>query len=237
MQNEVIRQACLSDLDVVTELEAACFPPAEAANRAAFSMRLNAFPHCFWLLEREGQLCAMIGGMTTDYRDLCDAMYEDVSLYAAHGKWLMLFGVATHPKCQHQGYASKLMQRVISDVQERGCAGIVLTCNAELLPFYERFGFVSEGESASQHGGAVWYQMRLDFAAFYKSCIMKGEETHFNLKGRQYLLYGWEQCDGYVLNLADAQGEIIWQTPPMTRSECADAFLAAMEMQSGFVRS
>ena len=231
MQNEVIRQAATADLDAVTALEAACFPPAEAADMNAFSMRLNAFTHCFWLLEQQGTLCAMIGGMTTDCHDLCDAMYEGTALYAAQGKWLMLFGVATHPDHQHQGLASRLMGCVISDAQERDCAGIVLTCKEELLTFYARFGFVSEGESASQHGGAVWYQMRLDFADYCKCCILNGEETHIFLNGEKHLLYGWEQCDGYVLNLADASGEIVWQTPPMTRSKCADAFLAYMKKQ------
>ena len=83
MQNETIRQAVTSDLEAVTALEAACFPPAEAASKDAFSMRLQTFPQCFCLLERDGQLCAMIGGMTTDQPDLCDAMYEGTSLYTA----------------------------------------------------------------------------------------------------------------------------------------------------------
>ena len=134
---------------------------------------------------------------------------------------------------------AEAMRRYQEGVERMDCPGVLLAQTQVFdefwkLPFYERFGFVSEGESASQHGGAVWYQMRLNFAAFYKSCIMKGEETHVILNGEKCQLYGWEQCDGYVLNLADAQGEIIWQTPPMTHRECADAFLAAMEKQSGF---
>ncbi len=221
MQTEIIRQAVISDLDAVTALEAACFPPAEAASKEAFSMRLQTFPHCFWLLEQNGQLCAMIGAMTTDTANLCDAMYEGTSLYSEHGNWLMLFGVATRPEVQHRGLASRLMQQVIGDAQKRGCLGIVLTCKAELLPFYARFGFVNEGVSGSVHGGAVWYQMRLDFSDCLKQCILQGEETHFYLHGRRVLLYGWEQCDGFVLNIADAEGEILWQTAPAGREQCA----------------
>ena len=66
MPNKTIRQAVISDLEAITALESACFPPAEAAGKDAFSMRLQTFPQCFWLLERDGQLFAMIGGMTTD---------------------------------------------------------------------------------------------------------------------------------------------------------------------------
>lgn len=100
-----------------------------------------------------------------------------------------------------------------------------------MIPFYARFGFVSEGKSPSQHGGSVWYQMRLDFAVFYRHCILQGEETQVCLHAETYLLYGWEQCDGYVLTIANANGETVWQTPPMTRAKCADAFLAYMKNQ------
>ena len=161
----------------------------------------------------------MIGGMTTDQPDLCDAMYEGTSLYAEHGNWLMLFGVVTHPEVQHQGLASKLMRQVIEDTQKRGCLGIVLTCKEELLPFYASFGFVNEGVSVSVHGGAVWYQMRLDHSARLERCILQGEETHFYLHGRRVLLYGWEQCNGFVLNIAGAAGEILWQTAPQSREQ------------------
>ena len=103
----------------------------------------------------------MINGMTTNENDLCDEMYSGTDMYAAHGKWLMLFGVATAPAYQKRGFASQLMERVIEDTKKQDRRGIVLTCKEELIPFYSRFGFVSEGISDSEHGGAEWYQMRL----------------------------------------------------------------------------
>jgi hypothetical protein len=36
-----------------------------------------------------------------------------------------------------------------------------------MISFYERFGFVNEGLSESEHGGAPWYQMRLVFDEEY----------------------------------------------------------------------
>ena len=33
----------------------------------------------------------------------------------------------------------------------------------ELLHYYAKFGFVNEGLSESDHGGAEWYQMRITF--------------------------------------------------------------------------
>lgn len=75
----------------------------------------------------------------------------------------MLFGVETHPAAQGKGYASALIRRMITDAKAQGRQGVVLTCKQELLDFYRRFGFENEGVSASQHGGAVWYDMRLRF--------------------------------------------------------------------------
>ena len=41
-----IRKAKESDLDQITSMEAACFPPAEAADRDRLAGRLNTFPDC-----------------------------------------------------------------------------------------------------------------------------------------------------------------------------------------------
>lgn len=161
MQSLIIRKADISDIDAVTELEKSCFPIAEAADRKAFELRLRNYPECFWILEKDGKAVSMINGMTTNCNDLCDEMYSGTDMYSPEGKWLMLFGVATTPAYQKIGFASKLMERVIEDVKNQERWGIVLTCKDELLPFYSRFGFVSEGISDSEHGGAKWYQMRL----------------------------------------------------------------------------
>ena len=57
----------------------------------------------------------------------------------------------------------QLMWYVIDEISKQKRRGIVLTCKEKLIPFYEKFGYVSEGISDSVHGDAVWYQMRLTF--------------------------------------------------------------------------
>lgn len=49
-----LRRATQADLDAVTALEAVCFPPTEAADRAAFDWRLRCYAHHFWVLEMGG---------------------------------------------------------------------------------------------------------------------------------------------------------------------------------------
>ena len=58
---------------------------------------------------------------------------------------------------------SVFLERAIADARAQGRRGLVLTCKDRLVHYYAKFGFVSEGVSASTHGGVVWYQMRLTF--------------------------------------------------------------------------
>ena len=158
-----IRTASMDDLDAIAALEAKCFPAAEAASRESFRARLEAFPGHFWLLWNGGELAACVNGMTTDAPDLTDDMFHDVGLHDPGGKWQMIFGVSTSPSYRRQGCAARLLEQAVADTREQGRAGLVLTCKEALIPYYGKFGFRSEGRSDSEHGSAVWYQMRLTF--------------------------------------------------------------------------
>lgn len=158
----IIRHATLQDLDALTDLEARCFPAAEAATRAAFASRLQHYAGHFWLLELDGKLVGVVNGLVSDSAFLSDAMYADASLHEENGRWQMIFGVMTAPECQGRGYASGLLDQVIADCLAQKKRGLVLTCKAELVSFYAGFGFINEGRSSSEHGGVSWYQLRLN---------------------------------------------------------------------------
>ena len=159
-----IRKASMADLEAVANMELLCFPKEEAATIESFEKRIAVFGDSFWLLEDEnGRLIGMINGMVTDEPILRDEMFEDASLHNPKGAWQMIFGVETIPEYRNQGYAAMIMERVIVDCKELGRKGLVLTCKDKLVHYYEKFGFVNEGISASVHGGAVWYDMRLTF--------------------------------------------------------------------------
>lgn len=158
-----IRTATPADLPAIAALEALCFPPAEAASPAVLANRLAVFPQSFWLLLDGERLVGMVEGMATHTPDLADEMYADATLHRPDGPWQMIFGVDTHPDYRRQGWAGRLLERAIADTRARGKQGLVLTCKEALVHYYAKFGFVSEGVSASTHGGVVWYQMRLRF--------------------------------------------------------------------------
>lgn len=158
-----IRKATMEDLDAVTAVEAECFPASEAATAESFRERLSAFADHFWLLWDGDRLVSFVNGMVTDEADLTDEMYVNAAMHQPDGQWQMVFGVNTVPSYRRQGCAARVLQQVIADAQAEGRKGLVLTCKTHMLHYYEKFGFVNEDLSDSDHGGAVWYQMRLTF--------------------------------------------------------------------------
>lgn len=158
-----IRNASIEDLQRITEVEAECFPAAEAATEQDFEGRLRAYPNHFWLLTDGEKLVGFVNGMVTDLPDLTDEMYENAGMHDENGKWQMIFGVNTIPEYRNRGCAGRLLERAIRDARGQKREGLVLTCKEKLLHYYAKFGFVNEGISASVHGNAKWYQMRLKF--------------------------------------------------------------------------
>lgn len=158
-----IRKATIKDLKAITAVEAACFPVAEAATKADFKKRLKVYPNHFWLLEIDDKLVSFINGMVTDETTIRDVMFEDASLHKEDGAWQAIFGVNTIPEYRKQGLAAKVMEAVIADAKAAGRKGCILTCKDKLIHYYETFGFKNCGISQSEHGGAIWYDMRLEF--------------------------------------------------------------------------
>ena len=158
-----IRYASLADLDAVASVEAECFPAAEAATKEEFYDRIEHYGNHFWLMFDEEKVIAFVDGFVTDEPDLTDEMYADASLHNENGTWQMIFGVNTIPSARKKGFAGKLLRTAIDNAKVSGRKGLVLTCKDKLVDYYASFGFKKEGISDSTHGGAVWYQMRLEF--------------------------------------------------------------------------
>ena len=159
----IIRQVVPEDLDAVARVEAVCFPEAEAASRASFAQRIEAFPESFLVAEQEGRIVGFINGCVTDERVICDEMFEDAGYHRPDGAYQSIFGLDVVPEWQHKGLAGQLMEHLIEEARNKGRKGLILTCKERLIGFYERFGYRNLGISNSVHGGAVWYDMILEF--------------------------------------------------------------------------
>lgn len=159
------RKALMTDLDELAAIEAECFSAAEAGSRDTFRKRLEVYPGHFLLLcGDDGKVISFTNGLVTDQPDLTDEMYADTSLHNENGTWQMVFGLLTRPEYRRQGHAARLLNEFAENARAEGRKGLVLTCKEQLIPFYEKLGFVSEGVSrTSFHAGIEWYQMRKSF--------------------------------------------------------------------------
>ena len=159
-----IRNVKIEDLDQVTEVEALCFPTADAAVEASFRQRIETFPDSFFVAEDEnGRIIGFINGCVTDERTIRDEMFEDSGLHRPEGLYQSVFGLDVIPEFRRQGVAADLMNRLMQEAKARGKKGMILTCKDRLIHYYEKFGYRNLGLSASVHGGAVWYDMLLEF--------------------------------------------------------------------------
>ena len=158
-----IRKATKEDVSIITEIEAQCFPKAEAATYEEFAERLAVYPEGFWLLFKNNQLIGFIDGMVTNEDAISDKMFVQATLHVPTGKYQSVFGLNVLPLYRKNGYGAKLMEALIADARAKGRKGCILTCKKELIHYYSKFGYENLGKSASVHGGAIWYDMILRF--------------------------------------------------------------------------
>ena len=72
-----IRPAADTDIERMAEIEALCFPAAEAATLESFQKRFAVFPECFFVLEVSGIVVGHINGCAYSRPELPDALYSD----------------------------------------------------------------------------------------------------------------------------------------------------------------
>lgn len=157
----MIRQATPADVDTVAAIESICFPPAEGATKQALCERLAAFTTSFLVAELDHTIVGFINGCITNQDTLTDDLYDSTAKHDVYGANMMVFGLDVLPDYQHHGIAQALMQAYIGAGKRMKKKAIILTCKERLIPFYEQFGYVCQGKSASTHGGVIWYDMVL----------------------------------------------------------------------------
>lgn len=167
MGDVAIRQVEPRDLDSCCTLEAACFPPAEAADPQSVQVRLQTYAEGFLVAETRGAKRAVVGMVNsgaTHKADITDEAFKKLVGHDPDGSNLVVFSLAVLPQFQGRGIAGQLMRAYA----ERGAAmrkqRILLLCKDRLVPMYEHLGYRDAGLSASDHGGACWHEMVLDLA-------------------------------------------------------------------------
>lgn len=158
-----IRRVSIEDLNSITEVEAKCFPEAEAATKAKFEQRIKAFPESFFVAEIEGEIIGFINGCIINEPAIYDELFIDATLHVPDGDYQTIFGLDVIPEYRNQGIAAQLMNHLIQVSKLEGRKGIILTCKEKLIHYYIKFGYINKGISKSVHGGSKWYDMILEF--------------------------------------------------------------------------
>lgn len=159
-----IRNANWQDLDKLAQIEAACFPAAEAATKETLAQRLQIYSKHFWILElNDGTIIGFIDGFVTNQAAIIDEMFEQPHLHDGSAAYQAVFGLNVLPDYHGNHYGIALMNRLIADACAAGRKGCILTCKENMISYYEKFGYQNQGVSQSEHGGAVWYDMLLEF--------------------------------------------------------------------------
>lgn len=158
-----IRQVSIEDLEAVTQVEAICFPSAEAANKESFKERIKIFSESFFVAEIDRRIIGFINGCVINGTVIYDELFENSRLHIPDGDYQTVFGLDVIPEYRNQGIAAKLMKHMIEVSRLAGKKGVILTCKEKLINYYEKFGYKNKGISNSVHGGAEWYDMILEF--------------------------------------------------------------------------
>jgi ribosomal protein S18 acetylase RimI-like enzyme len=161
MTEIIIRTVTEADLDACYHIETNAFPPAEAATREKIAKRIHLFPQGFLVAEIDDKLVGMVNSGATNQADMTGAELKDLVGFDADGKNVAIFSVSVLPDYRGRGIATRLMQRFIADCRHMKKAKLLLLCKTELIPMYEKFGFVDDGESESSYAGESWHEMTL----------------------------------------------------------------------------
>lgn len=147
------------DLKSIIHIEEVCFPVAEAASKEDIEKRFEAFQENFLVAREENKVIGFINGCVSDTMELLDEFYHDTTLHNPNGAYQMVFGLDVLPEYRCQGVATRLLEEFILLAKQRGKKGMILTCKDHLIHYYEKFGFVHQGKSNSNHGDANWNNM------------------------------------------------------------------------------
>ena len=161
MLEVTIRSVRPEDLNRVTEIEAICFPMAEAAPREVMKERIAAFSEHFFVAETNGFLIGFINGCATNSNFIYDELFHSTKHHIPTGTNLVVFGLDVIPEYRRQGIAAQLMNHYIQSAKNTGRRKVILTCKAGLVHYYESFNYSKNGVSESIHGGSQWFDMTL----------------------------------------------------------------------------
>mmetsp|Transcript_21602 Transcript_21602/g.60031 ORF Transcript_21602/g.60031 Transcript_21602/m.60031 type:complete len:175 (+) Transcript_21602:334-858(+) len=156
------RPATLEDLDRIAALEAAGYPPDEAASREKMEYRLERAADLFMAAVKAGtnQVIGYTCATATAKEQLEE---ETMSVHEPEGTTVCIHSVCVAADEQRNGVATRMLKAYIQWVQQSfpSATNLQLICKAEKKDLYERVGFELVGPSKVVHGSDPWLDYKL----------------------------------------------------------------------------
>ena len=163
--NYTVSSPRLEELDRLIEIENAGFTPDEATTPEAFRPRIATIADSFISARNEaGEIVGYIVGPVVGSRYITDDLFKTTVPNPTTGGFQTVLSLAVHPDYRGKGISTLLLNELARVSRAAKHQAITLTCLAELVPYYEKNGYVNEGVSESQHAGEVWYSLVLALA-------------------------------------------------------------------------
>lgn len=151
------------EAEQAAQIEQTCFPPNEACTREMMYRRIEKAPELFLTAvdQRNGKIAGFLNGLSTKETAFRDEFFTDETLYDPEGETVMLLGLDVLPEYRGIGLARKIVSGYARREREKGRKLLLLTCLAEKVGMYEKFGFCDRGIADSAWGGEVWHEMEM----------------------------------------------------------------------------
>lgn len=153
----------LEEADEAADIEQACFPPNEACTREHMKERISVASDLFLVAvdRKTGRMAGFLNGIATDEYDFRDAFFTNAGTHNPKGKNIMLLGLDVLPEYRKKGLAREIIYNYCRKERDRDRERLILTCHANKVKMYTKFGFRDLGESASEWGGEKWHEMEI----------------------------------------------------------------------------
>ncbi len=155
----VFRQAQPADTERCHQIETTAYEGDEAATKEKIARRIDQYPEGFLILELDGQVIGFINSGCANDVAMADDAFKELIGHDPQAPNVVIMSVVLDPAFQGKGYATRLMQRFVAIMKQRGKQTIHLMCKDRHVPMYEHFGYRYVKPSASDHGGMAWHEM------------------------------------------------------------------------------
>ncbi|SEW18226.1 Ribosomal protein S18 acetylase RimI [Cognatiyoonia koreensis] len=155
------RNAKPTDANRCFEIETDAYEGDEAASLAKIAKRIGTYPEGFLILEIDGQVVGFINSGCAYNVEMSDEEFKELIGHDPDAPNVVILSVVVDPEHQGKGYSKALLVEFEKRMRGRGKEAIHLMCKEQHVQLYEKFGYVYQQLSASEHGGMVWHEMSL----------------------------------------------------------------------------